>query len=210
MAFCIMRIGKIKAVSTFGAIERHDRERERLAHRKHPEREHENINTCSPFYSAEHSIAERFQHRTEGLKIRSNAVLGYEVVLAYSPEAEEHLDHNKWFRENIKWLSRNFGGKENIPFVTFHADESTRHMHAVVIPIDDKGKLYARYYTGGKVKLSKLQDSYAEAMEQFGLQRGNRYLDNPELASANHQSLKVYYAAERELDKVRFDSEMER
>ena len=205
MAYCIMRIGKIKTVSTFAAIERHDRERGRLAHRKHPERESENIKTCSPFYNPEQTLSERFQHRTEGLRIRSNAVLGYEVVLAYSPEAEGRIDHDKWLRENVKWLARNFGGKDNIPFVTFHADESTRHMHAVVIPIDDKGKLNARFYTGGKAKLSKLQDSYAEAMEQFGLERGNRYLDHPDIASAHHTDLKVYYAAERELDKVKFD-----
>lgn len=201
MSYAIMRIAKIKTASTFSAIERHDRERARLAHRKHPERESENYRSSAPFYDNGTNLLTKFQKRTEGLKIRSNAVLAYEVVLAYSPDAQASIEQKKWVSENVKWLSHNFGGKDNIACIMYHADETTPHLHAVVIPISD-GRLNARYYTGGKARLSQLQDSYADAMAQFGLQRGNRYLDNPELASAHHTELKVYYAAEREIEKI--------
>lgn len=125
-------------------------------------------------------------------KVRRNAVLGFEVVLRYSREAGIRDDQDAWVQKNVEWLNRTFnppGGvmtytnetgeqvtkkTNNVKSVIVHNDEGVPHIHAFVIPIDEKGRLNAFYYTGGPAAMRRMQDSYAEAMEEFGLARGER------------------------------------
>jgi septum formation inhibitor MinC len=76
-----------------------------------------------------------------------------------------------------------------------HLDESTPHIHAYVVPINDKTKLlsYKEMFGGnpkvGAIKLSKLQDSYAQALAHLGIERGVKG------SKATHTKVKEYYAA---------------
>lgn len=63
------------------------------------------------------------------------------------------------------------------------------HIHAYLVPLDEKGKLNCRALFGGREKLSKFQDSYALAMAPLGLERGIKG------SRATHTSVKEYYAA---------------
>ena len=51
-------------------------------------------------------------------------------------------------------------------------DESTPHIHAYVVPIDEQGHLNAKRYTGGRDALIRLQTSFVGEMKEFGLKRG--------------------------------------
>jgi len=56
--------------------------------------------------------------------------------------------------------------------VVVHNDEGVPHIHAFIVPIDDRGHLNSNYYFGGRSKLVEMQNSYAKAMSKFGLERG--------------------------------------
>ncbi|MGI8788138.1 MAG: plasmid recombination protein, partial [Pyrinomonadaceae bacterium] len=87
----------------------------------------------------------------------------------------------------MAWLRERFGA-ENVVAAVLHRDELTPHIQAMVVPIDDHGRLNAREYTGGAAKLGALQDGYHAAVEDLGLTRGVKG------SVATHQDVKDYYA----------------
>jgi len=125
-------------------------------------------------------------------------------------QAEGKLD--EWSNDNIKWLQDTFG-KENVVSAVLHLDEKTPHIHAAVVPIvtgerrkakeknkqeNEQGKKrYRKKDTNSsrlcaddimtKDNLKLFQDTYAEAMAKYGLQRG---IDGSE---ARHISTPQYY-----------------
>lgn len=138
-----------------------------------------------------------FKHRIESLeyykkhKIRNDQVYAFEVVSTFS--REEDIDIEAWKRKNVEWLQKTFNqagdGKNNIASVVFHADEPGNvHCHAIIIPIDPRGRLNAKHYTGGYRLMSEMQTSYANDMKEFGLERGL------EGGQARHKDIKKYYA----------------
>ena len=188
--YCIMRFQKYK-VGSVANIERHQKHRDRLKHRKHPERESENITwRQSPEKTMTQVIrgVMREQEKLTGKKVRKDAVSLVEFVLTFSPEMEEGLDFNRWHEANLKWLEEQFGEGKIIRFDTNH-DEATKHGHYFVLPTDERGYLNASRYFGKKKQIIALQDSYAEAMEVFGLERGR----SKEETGANHQSLNEWH-----------------
>ena len=191
--YCIMRFQKYK-LGSVANIERHQQHRERLKHRKHPERESENITwRQSPEKTMTQVIrgVMREQEKLTGKKVRKDAVSLVEFMLTFSPEMEEGLDFNRWHEANLKWLEEQFGEGKIIRFDTNH-DEATKHGHYFVLPTDERGYLNASRYFGKKKQIIALQDSYAEAMEQFGLERGR----SKEETRANHQSLNEWHKQE--------------
>ena len=199
--YCIMRFQKYKLCSVAN-IERHQQHRERLKRRAHPERESENITwRQSPEKTMTQVIrgVMREQEKQTGKKVRKDAVSLVEFVLTFSPEMEEGLDFNRWHEANLKWLEEQFGEGKIIRFDTNH-DEATKHGHYFVLPTDERGYLNASRYFGKKKQIIALQDSYAEAMEQFGLERGR----SKEETRANHQSLNEWHKQEEErlLDEI--------
>lgn len=109
----------------------------------------------------------------------------------------------QWCQANIKWLQDRFG-EENVVSCVLHMDEKTPHLHATVVPIvttlrkrrEREGE--AKYQTKqagprlcaddvmSRMKLRSYQDSYAKAMERFGLSRGIV------ASGARHQSQQQY------------------
>lgn len=123
-------------------------------------------------------------------KIRKNAVRGIDVLFSYSKNAEGTFDRQAWIRRNAEWLNEHFSkaadGRSNIISVVYHEDEQSFHGHAFVIPIDERGRLNCRRYMNGT--LGELQTSYAEAMKEFGLERGI------EGSTADHRTMRQMYA----------------
>ncbi|MCY7284793.1 MAG: DUF3991 domain-containing protein, partial [Cyanobacteria bacterium CAN_BIN43] len=66
----------------------------------------------------------------------------------------------------------------------------TPHIHAYMVPLDEKGKLNCRALLGGsRYRLSELQDDFAQAMAILGLERGIKG------SKAKHTEISKYYAA---------------
>ena len=99
-------------------------------------------------------------------------------------------------KDNVKWLRETFNANpekygDNVISAQFHGDEvGNVHIHAFIIPIDDKGKLNASYYINGRKQLSMLQSSYGKVMqENHNLKRGLKG------SQASHNDIKHFYAS---------------
>jgi Plasmid recombination enzyme. len=125
---------------------------------------------------------------------------------------EGKLDN--WCKDNIDWLKKTYG-EENIVAATLHMDETTPHIHASVVPIvtgerrqkpskkknpEQEQKPKRKYKKKdpnrvrlccddvmAKAKLIGYQDSYAEIMSKYGLERGIKG------SEARHISLTEFY-----------------
>lgn len=199
MAYTFMSITKIKNMGTMTAKYRHN-------YRKLPidnviqEQTHLN-ETLIPLPTnkdgQEMSYGEAFSDRINSLpyysvhEIRKNQVLGYEILLTYS--RDDGVDVDRWKKQSIDWLHQIFDragdGRSNVLGAVFHADETGNgHIHAFVVPIDERGHLNARRYTNGSRQMSDLQSSYAESVQNLGLERGLAG------SSAHHKTIRKMYA----------------
>lgn len=151
--------------------------------------------------------------RTAGIKrkITPDQVRAIRIVLSGTHEDmmkiqdEGRLD--EWCDDNLQWLQRTFGN-ENTVSAVLHMDEHTPHIHATVVPIVTGERRKAKKkQTDGKrsyrkkantvrlcaddvltrEKLVTYHDSYAKAMEKYGLQRGVRG------SEARHTTTAQYY-----------------
>ena len=143
---------------------------------------------------------EAIQHRldTAGLirKIGTNQVRAIRMMLTGSNVEMKRIEVEgrlkEWCADNLDWLRKTYGA-ENLVSAVLHMDEATPHIHATVVPIvtgerrkaNDKKpgkKRYRKKSTAQprlcaddvmtRVKLKTYQDSYAEAMSKYGLERG--------------------------------------
>lgn len=155
------------------------------------------------------------QHRldTAGLtrKIGNNQVRAIRVLLTGTHEDMVRITNegrlDEWCSDNLKYLADTFG-KENIVSAVLHMDEQTPHIHATLVPIvkgerkrkkkeEQVKKRYRKKPTDTarlcadeimtRAKLKSYQDTYAQAMSSYGLQRG---IDGSE---AKHISTRQYY-----------------
>ena len=160
---------------------------------------------------------EAIQHRIEtaGItrKISHNQVRAIRIILSGSPEEMKHIEAagrlNHWCSDNMEWLKKTFG-VDNVVSAVLHLDEKTPHIHATVVPIvtgerrkakmekpADGKKKYKKKNTNAarlcaddimaRDKLKSYQDSYAETMGKYGLQRGI------EGSEARHITTQQYY-----------------
>ena len=154
------------------------------------------------------------QHRldTAGLKrkIGKNQVQAIRILLTGTYEDMMQIEKegrlNEWCQDNIDWLRKTYG-TDNVVSVVLHMDERTPHLHATVVPIVEterkrkkKEEEVKRTYRKkaptprlsaddvmSRAKLKSYQNTYAAAMQKYGLQRG---IDGSE---AQHISTHEYY-----------------
>jgi hypothetical protein len=135
---------------------------------------------------------------------RHDAVLCTEMFLSASPEYFRPLNPSlsgqwsdslmqQWASASRDWLVENYGSK--CVRAELHLDESTPHIHAYIVPLNEKtGRVSHDAMFGGRggqgrIKLSKLQDSYAAALAPLGIERGVKG------SKATHTKVKEYYQA---------------
>lgn len=127
--------------------------------------------------------------------IRRDAVIAVGIILSGSHERMLEIQSDEklftsWKKKNFDFLIKKFG-KENIVRFVLHLDEKTPHIHAIVVPINDKGRLSASSFLDWTLK--NFQDEYAAVMEPFGLSRGIPQ----ELTHSLHKTTSEYYREQR-------------
>ena len=129
-----------------------------------------------------YSIKDNELYDPEGKKVRSDAVNAVEFLFTFSPEELSNIDINTWKTDCINWLREQMNSDidkygDNVLSATLHLDEKTPHIHAIVIPIDEKGHLNCFHYIQGKSSLSDMQTNYSEYIKGHGhnLDRGIKY-----------------------------------
>ena len=154
------------------------------------------------------------QHRldTAGLKrkIGKNQVQAIRIVLTGTHADMEQIEQtgrlDEWCQDNLEWLRKTYGA-DNVVSAVLHMDEETLHIHATIVPIVQTERkkqkkeqtVKKKYRTKApaprlcadevmsRANLIRYQDTYAEQMAAYGLQRGIKG------SEAQHISTHEYY-----------------
>ena len=184
MAFAILRAEKLKTMGNIGGSLAHN-------YRTIDTPNADSSQTPNNFHSLKNpeavktAISERLPE-----KRRSDAVLCVEYMITASPEWQGWSDdrQNEYFKQAVDWLEQRHG-KHNVVATSIHRDETTPHLIAYVVPLDqDTGRLNAKKFLGGKAKLAEMQSSFSDHVKNLGLERG------VEGTKAKHTRNKEYYA----------------
>lgn len=199
MSYAVLHI--IKANSSLNSIAKHI---ERTAHPENadPTRTHLNRYNLVEYPDGITGLAAAVEHRIANAgitrKISDRQVRCLNLVMTSDNEGmQKIIDSGKldeWIDDNIGWARDTFGG-DNVVGAALHMDERTPHLHIAVVPIvTAERKKKAREATAKKRyrtkaanrprlcaddimergKMSGYQDTYAEAMAKYGLERGIR------------------------------------
>ena len=199
MAFAILRTAKLKAAGNIGGLNAH---LTRSMEVPNADAELTRYNR-RPIGTADLNADVQARLQEAGIaKTRKGAVLAVEHLMTASPEhfnaqvrqnatgqKELWLNTDRWKsfeKASVEWLKERYGEK-NVVNVTVHMDETSPHLHAVVVPIDSKGKLNCRDFLGGREKLRDMQTSFAGKVKHQGLERGI------EGSKAQHQEVRHFY-----------------
>ena len=163
------------------------------------------------------AIQQRLEEAGLTRKIGSNQVRAIRINVSGTHEDMKRIEEegrlDEWCADNLKYFADTFG-KENIVAAHLHRDEETPHIHVTLVPIvkgerkrrkreEQTKKQYRKKPTDTvrlcaddimtRLKLKSYQDTYAEAMAKYGLQRG---IDG---SKARHKSTQQYY---RDIQKL--------
>lgn len=186
MAFAIMRCKKLKAAGSVAAAFSHCfRERETF--------NADEKRTPLNVHFAATSVAEAKQKLADLLpeKRRKDAVLAVEYLMTASPDWWKNASSEQqdvFFKKSYAWLAKKYGA-DRIVVASVHRDETSPHLSAFVVPLTQDGRLSAREFIGDRAKMSLDQTTYAQAVQELGLERGVMG------SRAKHQSIKAFYAA---------------
>ena len=212
MGYAVLHLEKAKGAD--GAMSTHI---ERTVHPKNADRTRTHLNReLVQFPEGVRNRTQAIAHRIETAGIRrkvsANQVKAIRILLTGSNkdmkqmEAEGRIED--WCNDSLKWIRETYG-EQNLVSAVLHMDEKTPHIHATVIPIvtgerrkagqeEQNGKKKYRKKNPQDVRLcaddvmarhrlKHYQDTYAQAMNKYGLQRG---VDG---SLARHISTMQYY-----------------
>lgn len=191
MAYAIARMGKQKGGSV-GSSSLHNG-RWRNTPNADPSREQDN----RVLFGDEKAVPERVREiiQEHGGKPRSDSVEAVEIILSASPEwwRDDHDEIDLKKVDQFSAAAKEFLLKKETGGIlvraTLHMDEHSPHIHAIKVPIDDKGVLNCKHYFGDREKLSRWQDSFADQVKGLDLERGVRD------SRARHTDIKDFYKA---------------
>lgn len=184
MAFAILRAEKLKTMGNVGGSLAHNY-RTIETPNADPSRTPDNSHSLPTPEAVKAAISERLPE-----KRRSDAVLCIEYMITASPEWKGWDDdrQKEYFDQAKQWLEQQHG-KQNVVATSIHRDETTPHLIAYVVPLDQEtGRLNAKKFLGGKAKLAQMQSDFADRVKNLGLDRGI------EGSKAKHTRIKEYYA----------------
>lgn len=199
--YCILRIEKIKNLVALGRAYNHNYRTTKSAapHSIEELRGRNQELVSDSFGTKDRNFVNIYRSKVrdseyyQSHKVRKNAVPAIEILLTYSKEQEGRFDIEEWKKDNVEWLQETFG-KQNVISAMFHDDErdmadangTGRHIHAIVLPFDERGCLNASMVVGGKRELASYQIAYAERMAKFGLERGELNKSNRHMSPADY------------------------
>lgn len=133
-------------------------------------------------------------------KIRKDCPRALEYVISASPEFFESAteeEKSDYFRKSLEYLKSRHGN-ENVISAVIHNDESTPHMHVVVVPVIKEKKIPTKDNPTGiveklnpkhfcdKFELQRLHSEFNECVGSvFGLERGEK-------SDRHHKSVAEY------------------
>lgn len=169
---------------------------------------HDLINTAGVFYRdlVDARIREASIEAGRNL-MDADAVIAYTVYLAYThgAEAENGFAVSDWEQASLHWLQHYFG-ERNVVSAMVHMDESSPHIHAIVVPITPDGRLCAKDYTGSREKMQAIWKSYATEMAKPPFYMGNVQSCTKK---ASHEGIRKFYAQINDIEDFQFPEQEE-
>ncbi|MCL1665443.1 plasmid recombination protein [Elizabethkingia ursingii] len=189
---------------------------ERTVHPKNADKTRTHLNKELILYPKEvknrtSAIRYRIENAEIKRKIGINQVRAIRILLSGTHETMKGIEKNGkldyWCEDNLNWLKETFG-EDNLVSAVLHMDEKTPHIHATIVPIvsGERRKSRKENCTLEKYKkkdpninrlcaddvmarnkLKHYQNTYAIAMQKYGLKRGI------EGSEAKHISTSEYY-----------------
>lgn len=112
---------------------------------------------------------------------RKNGVKALEVCISCSKEDSEKImkggkELEAFKKGAVEWLNKEFNFQDtekygnNVLSAVYHGDESGAHIHALIMPVDENGKISAYRYTCGVIRMGQIQTSLSECMKKNGIQ----------------------------------------
>ena len=197
MGYAVLHLEKAKGAD--GAMSTHI---ERTVHPKNADRMRTHLNrelVQFPEGVKNRTQAIAYRIETAGIKrkVGTNQVKAIRVLLTGSNKDMKQMEEDGrldgWCNDNLKWLRETYG-ERNLVSAVLHMDEKTPHIHATIVPIvtgerrkakqdEQNGKKKYRKKSPQDVRLcaddvmarhrlKHYQDTYAQAMSKYGLQRG--------------------------------------
>ncbi len=197
MAYSIIRIAKLTSqVHAHNATTHNYRQHE--VSNADPAAQHRNREYLNHAETDYWTLAEARIAEVVTRKVRGDQVRAVEVIMTGSPEGfvrdkeGRAVDYSKskWAQDNLNFLKEKYGEKNVVSF-TLHQDEKTPHVHAVIVPITEDGRLSAKDVFN-RQGLRDLQTEYAQAMAPHGFERGVEH------SQAEHQPMRRQYTQEAE------------
>ena len=189
--FCIFRIGeKYKDIKSIKGFEGH------MTRTFYTPNADENRILKNEILVGNKDIVKDVEKYIEGIKLRKNGVIARDLLLTASPQFFKNKSYGfvkKWINSNITFLQTQFG--DNLRFAVVHMDETTPHIHALIIPKfentrgKEKYKLSNSLYFDGREKLSEWQDLYSQHIKNE-FKELNRGIKG---SKARHVKIKQYY-----------------
>ena len=136
-------------------------------------------------YSAKNKAGELKAIRKDAVKYTTHILTGSHEQMK-KIEADPNI-RKAWIDKNLEFIKNEYGEKNIVRF-SVHRDEKTMHIHAVTVPLTEDGRLSAKELLGDRLAMSQRQDRYAEQMESFGLERGQK------ATGIKHESAREYYS----------------
>ena len=157
------------------------------------------------------AVEYRISHAGLARKVGKNQVRCLTAVMSSDHDKMNEIIRDgkfeNWISDSVRWAQDKFG-KENVVGAVLHMDETTPHLHLVIVPIVTfereraarEAKVKKRYRTKPKgtarlcandiatpENLTLCQDEYALAVKKYGLERGERG------SKARHVEQQEYY-----------------
>ena len=141
-----------------------------------------------------------------------NQVQAIRIVLTGTHADMEQIEQkgrlDEWCQDNLDWLRKTYGA-DNVVSAVLHMDEETPHIHATIVPIVQTERkkqkkeqtVKKRYRTKApaphlcadevmsRANLIRYQETYAEQMAAYGLQRGIKGSEAQHISTHNYRSL---------------------
>lgn len=202
MAYAIARMTKLKGGSVASSGQHVDRLRET------PNADRDKRAENRLLIGDERALREAVTEwiAAHGGKPRSDSVECVELVLTASPEyfneGRDHVNPERvraFTDKSVEFLQAEYGA--NCVKARLHMDEKTPHIHAFVVPIDERGKLNCKRFFGTRELLRQFQQSYAEWMRPLGLERG------VEGSRATHMDVQRFYGMINQRVQLRVEPE---
>lgn len=210
MSCAIFRCKGINTLSDLSQIDSHN-QRAKESYKSNPDiRKEETINNIElvkcdkkyiqKFYDITKNYREEYNKRQENMRTDrkksfyqmvndSKSVVADEMIFTSNKDFFDKLSTEKiiiWAEESLKFVYEDLGyKKEQVIHATLHMDETTPHIHVVVVPLikkfdkrvnQEKYCITKKEYIKSSTHLSNLQDKYYERLRNkgFEIERGEK------------------------------------